>query len=365
MVLGKANPERMNGVNKVVSELAGHQSTQGIKVSIWGITGSLDVNYPSRSYETRLFLRRKNPFALPEGLKEALISKKGNVVFHLHGGWIPVFSTVSKVLAQHGIPFVITPHGAYNTLAMKKNKLIKRIHFRLYEKALLSRARHIHCIGQSEVTGTNGLFPNSKTVLIPYGFTPAGNTADVKPQNESVVFGFVGRLDVHTKGIDLLLKAFANVLKSSSDARLWLVGDGADRVQVEQMIEQLKLQHKVVLWGGRYGEEKNKLLTQMNVFVHPSRNEGLPASVLEALSFGIPCVVTTATNVAEEVAKYHCGIAIPDDDVPALTAAMLNMAQEVSSTSQVSYRWAADKLLDEVYQWSRVLQRMNEQLYSA
>lgn len=357
----------MNGVNRVVSELAHKQCTHGQNVAIWGITGDANAAYPERPFETRLFQRKRNPFALPDGLKQALLSKKGKAVFHLHGGWIPVFTAISNVLAGSGIPFVITPHGAYNTLAMKKNKWIKCIHFHLFEKALLSRARHIHCIGQSEVTGTNGLFANSKTVLIPYGFTTAASPAVVNHQNNQVpiVYGFVGRLDMHTKGLDLLLKAFASVVATKSEARLWLVGDGADRSAIERLIAELNLEHKVLLWGGRYGKEKSDLMAQMHVFVHPSRNEGLPASVLEALSFGIPCVVSEATNVADEVDRFRCGIAIPDEDVPALTTAMLTLAHEKETHGLTSYCAGTTKLLDEVYKWERVLQQMNNQLYSA
>ena len=89
VVLGKANPSRMNGVNKVVFQLATEQALAGRKVSIWGITKSVEHNYGERPFETQLFKAQRNPFAISEELRKKLIAAKGNAIFHLHGGWIP------------------------------------------------------------------------------------------------------------------------------------------------------------------------------------------------------------------------------------------------------------------------------------
>ena len=60
LVLGKANPERMNGVNKVVHQLAKTQATLGQKVSVWGIANDLIPNYPIRNFKTVLFQQYSN-----------------------------------------------------------------------------------------------------------------------------------------------------------------------------------------------------------------------------------------------------------------------------------------------------------------
>ena len=55
IVLGKANPDRMNGVNKVVFQLATKQAESGRKVTVWGITKDPIKNFPDRNFETVLF----------------------------------------------------------------------------------------------------------------------------------------------------------------------------------------------------------------------------------------------------------------------------------------------------------------------
>src|ERR1700761_692708 len=73
LILGKANPMRMNGVNKVVHEMATNQVLRGYPVEVWGITASTTHDYPKRNFTTRLFLRGMNPFHMDDELKQALL----------------------------------------------------------------------------------------------------------------------------------------------------------------------------------------------------------------------------------------------------------------------------------------------------
>ena len=129
LILGKANPNRMNGVNKVVHQLATKQVEFGERIIVWGITKDLTYNFEKRNFKTKLFKAQKNPFAIAKELEKAILAKKGKSIFHLHGGWIPIYFTLSKFFKKHQIPFVITAHGAYNTIAMKRSRILKKIYF--------------------------------------------------------------------------------------------------------------------------------------------------------------------------------------------------------------------------------------------
>jgi hypothetical protein len=72
IALGKANPNRQNGVNKVVNSLLSHQTTKGLKAELWGISFSENHNYPKRNYSTRLFLDSKTKFRIDSKLKKAI-----------------------------------------------------------------------------------------------------------------------------------------------------------------------------------------------------------------------------------------------------------------------------------------------------
>lgn len=364
LILGKANPERMNGVNKVVHQLATQQHLFGEQVEIWGITSDTTVNYNERNFETRLFLKQKNPFAFSSALKEALLSKKGKAIFHLHGGWIPVYYRLARFLYHTKIEFVITPHGAYNTIAMRKNFWLKKMYFRFFERKILNRASSIHCIGKSERNGLQEFYRTQKTILLPYGFELQSTIELKKRDEERFVLGFIGRLDIYTKGLDTLLLAFEKFHRKMPQSQLWIVGDSKEKPALEKKIDALKLNHAVILYGSKFGSEKEQLLQAMDVFVHPSRNEGLPLSVIEAASFGKPCIVTDATNIGSLVTKYNAGQTIYRQSSNQLEAAMNAVVARWTSPSKfVEMQQNAIRMIQENYNWNTLLQQFHQQLY--
>jgi glycosyltransferase involved in cell wall biosynthesis len=361
LILGKANPERMNGVNKVVFQLASQQAAAGRKVAVWGITKDTTHNYGARNFETQLFKAAAVPFILDNTLKQALLAKKSQIVVHLHGGWIPTYASLSAFLLRHNIPYILTPHGAYNTIAMQRSAWTKKIYFHLFEKKLLSGASRIHAIGQSEMKGLEAIFPNQKSYLQPYGYIGPDIALVDHPESSAFIIGFVGRLDIYTKGLDLLLEAFEAFQYLHSNAQLWIVGDSKERAELEQMVAQRQIQDKVVFWGSKFGKEKFDLMQQMDVFAHPSRNEGLPASVLEAAQLGIPCIVSQATNMASYIETYHAGIAVADEDVDGLVRGMETLIG-LKANDHRKIGLNAQKMVKEAFGWDHIVPAF-DQLY--
>lgn len=364
LILGKANPERMNGVNKVVYQLATEQAAFGEQVSIWGITEHVEVNFGKRNFETRLFVKQKNPFRYSNELQKAIIAKKGKAIFHLHGGWIPVYYSLAGLLHKHAINFVLTPHGAYNSIAMEKNGPVKKIYFRLFEKSVLEKAAQIHCIGASEIKGLNTIFRKDKTLLLPYGYRKNENTVVESVAHPEIIFGFIGRLDVYTKGLDTLLQAFQKFNLRYPKSQLWIIGESTQRNLLEKQVDAFSLRNNVVLYGSKFGKEKEALLKRMDVFVHPSRNEGLPVAVLEAASFGKPCLVTQATNIAAVVEQYGSGKTIDTQSDEILSDAMITLYETwrkpaVFKQMQIN----AVKMVEETYNWDKLLVRFHTDLY--
>lgn len=355
LILGKANPQRMNGVNKVVYQLATHQKKQGRNVSIWGITKNVTRNFDEREFETRLYPASKNPFGVSVQLREAIKKKasKNDVVFHLHGGWVPVYVSLSKLFNRYKIRFVLTGHGAYNTVAMQRSKWVKKIYYHLFEKKVLNRAYKIHSIGQSEVDGLEQIYQNNKNFLLPYGFQLHTSAVRKQPNQNAFTIGFVGRLDTWTKGLDLLIQAFNEFQKMDKHSTLWIVGDGSGKTDLVKYIKENNVEN-VVLWGSKFGEEKDNLISQMHVFVHPYRNEGLPASVLEASAMGVPVIVSKPTNVAESVARFKAGIALAsnskEDLIEAFTQLKKSKDNDMKTLSE-----NAKKMVTEAYLWENLI----------
>lgn len=365
IILGKANPERMNGVNKVVFGMATKQMSYGENVTVWGIANDTEKNYPDRNFETRLFIKSKNPFGISTELKKAILEKKGNAIFHLHGGWIPVFFTISNLLSKNKIPFILTPHGAYNSIAMKKSQWVKKIYFQLFEKSLLNKVTKIHCLGQSEIEGLSQFYATNKAVLLPYGYENNSKTfIDEVKDSDQFIFGFVGRLDIYTKGIDKLIEGFASFSKTHTNARLWIIGDSNEKQLLQKMVEEKGLSRQVVFFGSKFGFHKEVLLKHIDVFVHPSRNEGLPSSIIEAASFGKPCLVSDATNMGTLVQEYQAGKVIKKVSAKQISKAMdefysISQLPEAFQTMQDN----AKRMIKDNFNWNKIIHDYKIYLY--
>ena len=322
IVLGKANPNRMNGVNKIVNNLATYQKKLGHDVWVFGITHTPQAPIPERNFQTKLFSAIRHKLWLDPALKQAVSEMNSDVICHIHGGFIPEFYHISKLLAKFSIPYVHTAHGAYNKIAMERSKWQKKIYFQLFEKQLLENAKALHFIGQSEVNAIQELMPEANCVLIPNGQQLSANYMRISKHNQSPIFGFCGRLDVHTKGLDIMIHAFAKFSQGKPKARLWIIGDSDERPDLEELVQKLGIAYQVTFWGKLFGEEKDALIQQMDVFMHPSRNEGLPGAVLEAAALHIPCIVSQESNLGKYVEQYEAGYCLAENNADHLAVAM-------------------------------------------
>jgi glycosyltransferase involved in cell wall biosynthesis len=117
----------------------------------------------------------------------------------------------------------------------------------------------------------------------------------------------------HQKNHPLLIDALADV---STSYRLVLVGDGPTRASVEAAVAAKGLQQKVVFLGNR--EDVEQILAESDIFVLPSRWEGFPLTVLEAMRAGLPVVASDVGGVAEAVIDGYTGYLFAPNDGQAL-----------------------------------------------
>lgn len=364
VVLGKANPERMNGVNKVVHELATQQAMAGTTVSLWGIAKDTTHNYPDRAYKTVLFAKSAMPFAIPAGMAAMLKTYTGKkVVFHLHGGFIPQMYAVAQQLKKLHIAYVFTPHGSYNKMALKKSAFSKFVYMSLFEKRMLGNAAVVHVLGGSEVAGIKYIDRNLKARRIPYGYHSCAMIDNEVKTHQPFIVGYCGRIDIHTKGLDVLVQGFASFNNMHPDSQLWIVGDGAQLPELKKMIADKGIKN-VVFFGAQFGYDKMDILSECSVFAHPSRNEGLPAAVLEAAALGLPCLVTNETNVAEYIRKYNAGVVekvCPNAIAEGLTELHAMMTSGLGTQLVASAR----QMVREAFCWDDLVIRFNEMYQAA
>ncbi|WNJ19314.1 glycosyltransferase [Pontibacter sp. G13] len=363
LVLGKARLNRMNGVNKVAHNLALHQTHLGHAVQIWGITPTPTQGVEQREYGLRLF--RANPWKLwlDDELQQAFEELKGKeALVHIHGIFIPEFYHAAKALHHLGIPYVFCPHGGLSPVALQRSAWRKELYLKLFEGWVLKHAHAVQFLGQNQFQTIDKRITLSNKVLIPNGqnLSELAYTPTDIPRPEGPLFSFCGRLDIRYKGLDILIEGMYRYLKTGGTGVLWLIGDGGDRKELEQRVEQANLNESVLFLGPKFGAEKLNLIGHSDLFVHPSYSEGLPTSVLEAAGLGVPCMVSFPTNMGDAIRNHDAGIYLEDLSAEGIGKELLRAEALFHRGQLAPMGERAHSMIATEYNWERIARRTIE-----
>jgi len=142
--------------------------------------------------------------------------------------------------------------------------------------------------------------------------------------NGEIVIAVVAALE-RRKGQDVLLEALSRVRRERSRFLCLLSGDGSERAALEARAANLGLDASVRFLG--YRPQVADLLAAADVFVMPSRKEGLGVAILEAMAMALPVVASAVGGIPESVEDGRSGILVPPDDPEALAAAFVHLAR--------------------------------------
>lgn len=164
----------------------------------------------------------------------------------------------------------------------------------------------------------------------------------------------VGRLD-RQKGFDLVIQAAPHVIRSFPSVRFLIAGEGTERERLEALIRQHNLVNHVRLLGHR--KDVPDLLAASDLFVFPSRFEGHPFSLLEAMAAGLPVVASSASGIPEIVTDRKNGVLFQSEDacdlLENLRWAIDHHAQRMSfaATGQITAsRFNKQQMLDKTFE---------------
>lgn len=178
------------------------------------------------------------------------------------------------------------------------------------------------------------------------GFRPAqeGERAALRralglPEGPLVVSA--GRI-AREKGVDVLVAAWPQVVRSVPAARLCIAGDGAERAALSQALPE-------ALWLGGVADV-GPYLRAADAFVLPSRTEGMPVALLEAMACGLPCVATAVGGTVEVIEDGFSGRLVPSESPDRLAAGIVEAlscpAWGAVARTQVVRRFSLDDVAD-------------------
>lgn len=302
-ILGKANPNRANGVNQVVYGLAKTQTELGHNVKVIGISHSTDKPHEiinRGNFNVDVF---KSFNSLCKELLKKIILESD--IVHLHGVWNYYNIRIGRYCEKINKPYIVTAHGGYVKQAMLKSSYIKKLVFHtLYVKHLYEHAAFVQALTYEESSEIQRMCPNALIKVIPNGinFTQFKDIQYKVKSRNFVLIGYLGRISKE-KNIHSLLKAITLLPKSlKSKIKLEIIGpvDKKDLYYIKlcKIIKFNKLENTIFFTGAKYSEQKVKSLLELDIYVQPSLIEGLSISILEILALGIPAIITRTSNMA-------------------------------------------------------------------
>lgn len=234
-----------------------------------------------------------------------------------------------------GVPFITSLRGG-DVPGFQPYQL--RLHHWLLRPAIRAIWRRSHAVVANS-TGLQALAlrtaPELPIAVIPNGvdsgrFSPA--PPDPTPPRSPLRLLFVGRLSFQ-KGVDTLLRALARI--GGSELRLMLVGDGPERASLEAQARAAGLAGQVRFSGWQERAALPEIYRAADCFVFPSRDEGMPNALLEAMATGLPLIASRIAGNEELVLPGVNGLLVPADDVEALADALRKLLADPSARAEM------------------------------
>lgn len=360
-----------SGPTQSICGLAEAQSRLGLNVNLlstWPYPphAKMDV-YDNMGFFAPFHKRPLNPWHTSSKWLEIIKNHFGRPdIISFHGVYNPFHCALSRRFDQAGWPYILVAHGCMTVLAQHYKRCKKQTANLLWFNHHVKNAIAVRALCPREAEEIGSLFKVKKIIVVPNGiediffqYSQQPSAAIAEKAEPALILGFIGRIAIYHKGLDLLLAALekVNTDKQHPKCKLFLTGPfntQKDESEMNRMIDTYGLKNAVAITGPKYGEDKIRQFLFCDVFVHTSRHEGMPMSVVEAMALGRPCLATPGTNMAEIVSEGGGWICDPEPD--SIGKAINNIIADRNSLAQRGLQ--AKHLIQRDFTWDSVAQKM-------
>ncbi|HAI96476.1 MAG: colanic acid biosynthesis glycosyltransferase WcaL [Cycloclasticus sp.] len=265
----------------------------------------------------------------------ALLLEKNCPHLHVHFAHIPA-DIAMYASSISGIPFSITAHAndIFERCWLLKQK-VKRAHF--FATISEFNKKYMQSIGVD----------TEHVKIIRCGVDPAKFSQQEEATTNTVVkIGVLARL-VEKKGIDLLIKAVAQLKKKNSPVELYIAGNGPMNKRLINLCKEIGLTESDVHFLGAIAHSKvTDFLKSLDLFVLPCREDekgdidGIPVVLMEAMLAGVPVITSNLSGIPELVTDKKTGLLIEQNNLTALVGAIASLIEDDELRSRLIYNAA-------------------------
>jgi poly(glycerol-phosphate) alpha-glucosyltransferase len=284
-------------------------------------------------------------------------------ICHVHGMWQPHTLASRKVAREFNKPIISSVHGMLERWELANKGLKKRIYSSLFERSSLAESACLRALSSREAEDYRRYGLSNPIAVIPNGIRIINRidpellfARHPELRQKSIVL-FLSRVH-HKKGVLELIAAWRRIATHHPDAHLLVAGPNYEGTleKAQALVERDGMEAAITFCGTLSGEMKQAALSAAKYFCLPSYSEGLSVAVLEALSIGLPVIVTPACNM-DEVAAAGAGKITSNQ--PAELSEALSQALSLGLDDWRRMSSQAVRLARDHYDWGSVAQKMN------
>ena len=344
--------------NSRQSAVGSRQSTNCIEAEVEGIKIKYFKNISnSLAFNQKVFISPAISKALKKNLKQF-------DMVHLHEFRTLQNATAYKYLTKYKIPYVLSAHGS--VLRLMGKEFLKMLFDKSIGFKILKSAKRVIAVSNIEVEQYIKMgVERDRISLIPNGINISefenadkvkGNFRRAYKLSDKKILLFIGRLNA-IKGIDFLLNTFAILTKDIKDTILVIAGpDDGYKNEIESRINLLKINDKVLLIDGLYGEDKISAMKDADMFIYPSRHEIFGIAPLEALMCGTPVIVTENCGCADFLREANGGIVVKYQDISGLLDSIQNILDKKEEAKKLASNGM--ELVQRQFNWNEITKDM-------
>jgi glycosyltransferase involved in cell wall biosynthesis len=362
---------RYGGPYKVCNEMAAAMASRGHQVKILTtnqdgpgeLNVPLDIAIDRNGVQLRFFpIQTPRFWGFSRPLGKALHQTIPQMdIVHIHSMYLYHDMMAAQYCRQFRIPYLIRPHGTLDPYIYKRRRFRKWLMEWLFQNKAIRGASAIHFTSEEEKILASPHTFNSPGIVVPLGIhteqyqaTPPGTLLSTRyPETkDKKIILFFGRVNFK-KGLDILAKAFALVAHKRPDVHLVIAGPDNEGygTQVKEWLREAGILEKTTFTGLLEGTDKLRVLKESALFVLPSYSENFGISVIEAMSAGVPVIISDKVNIWREIEEAGAGLVGPCDS-SRFAEMILKLLQNPPLALQMSEK--AKDLVKERFEWDRV-----------
>lgn len=228
------------------------------------------------------------------------------VIFH--GVYKVEYINLSKELTKKNIPYIIVPRVSLTKGAQNQKRVKKLISNILLFSSFVKKSSSVQYLTMNEKNLSNRF--EQQSFILGNGIN-IPNLASQSKNDDDIVITFIGRYDIVHKGLDVLMSSIILIkdILVNKNVKVQLYGSDFKngKQYIQNILKQKAISEIVSVNEPVYGIDKAHVFKETDIFISTSRFEGHPMAVIEAMSYGIPCILTDGTNMIDILEEYNAG----------------------------------------------------------